>query len=190
VHTNTNISIPDSLSPRPLLSPSANDQRTSFPPSTPPQWLHQANNNRIRILHHPPYLLHNSNQSLQTPTKSHGMAIKCTSPFLPPYLSLTLLSPQVQHLHLGLLQKARLSQDRKRTGRRGRHLSRLQTAYQRSARSSFRVRPPLLSLSLNPSDPLYRWWSVFWVLFQAKNNGAGSEDAMLYHKVPRIRHFH
>ena len=49
--------------------------------------------------------------------------------------------PQVQHLHLGLLQKARLSQDRKRIGQRGRHLSRLQTAYQRSARSSLRVRP-------------------------------------------------
>ncbi|KAF8475290.1 hypothetical protein DFH94DRAFT_118906 [Russula ochroleuca] len=29
---------------------------------------------------------------------------------------------------------------------------------------------------------LFEWWSVFWVLFQAKNNGAGSEDAMLYHK--------
>ena len=108
----------------------------------------------------------------------------------PPSLSFAHPStPQVQHLHLGLLQKARLSQDRKRTGRRGRHLSRLQTAYQRSARSSFRVRPPLLSLSFSPSDRFYRWWSVFWVLFQAKNNGAGSEDAMLYHKVPRIRHF-
>lgn len=49
---------------------------------------------------------------------------------------------------------------------------------------------PFCSFSLNPSDPFSRWWSVFWVLFQAKNNGAGSEDAMLYHKVPHIRHFH
>jgi hypothetical protein len=55
--------------------------------------------------------------------------------------------PQVQHLHLGLLQKARLSQDCQRTGHRGRHLSRFQTPHQRSARSSVRVRPTLLFLS-------------------------------------------
>ncbi|KAH9039341.1 hypothetical protein EDB85DRAFT_1930067 [Lactarius pseudohatsudake] len=29
---------------------------------------------------------------------------------------------------------------------------------------------------------LFEWWSVFWVLFQAKNSGAGSEDAILYTK--------
>ncbi|KAI9507670.1 hypothetical protein F5148DRAFT_999071 [Russula earlei] len=34
---------------------------------------------------------------------------------------------------------------------------------------------------------LFEWWSVFWVLFQAKNSGNGSEDALLYHKV---RHPH
>lgn len=100
-------------------------------------------------------------------------------------------TPKVQHLHLRLLQKARLSQDRKRTRRRGRHLSRVQTAHQRSARPSFRVCPFFfLSLPFSPFDPFSRWWSVFWVLFQAKNNGAGSEDAMLYHKVPHIPHFH
>ncbi|KAI0247909.1 hypothetical protein BJV78DRAFT_1285203 [Lactifluus subvellereus] len=27
---------------------------------------------------------------------------------------------------------------------------------------------------------LFEWWSVFWVLFQAKNSGNGSEDALLY----------
>ncbi|CAA7265186.1 unnamed protein product [Cyclocybe aegerita] len=27
---------------------------------------------------------------------------------------------------------------------------------------------------------LFEWWSVFWVLFQAKSNGNGSDDAMLY----------
>lgn len=29
---------------------------------------------------------------------------------------------------------------------------------------------------------LFEWWSVFWVLFQAKNSGQGSDDAMLYHR--------
>ena len=28
-----------------------------------------------------------------------------------------------------------------------------------------------------------RWWSVFWVLFTAKSNGAGPEDALLYTQV-------
>jgi collagen type III alpha len=28
-----------------------------------------------------------------------------------------------------------------------------------------------------------RWWSVFWVLFSAKANGNGTEDAMLYTQV-------
>lgn len=27
---------------------------------------------------------------------------------------------------------------------------------------------------------LARWWSVFWVLFQAKSNGGGSEDGLVY----------
>ncbi|KAG6381807.1 hypothetical protein JVT61DRAFT_416 [Boletus reticuloceps] len=27
---------------------------------------------------------------------------------------------------------------------------------------------------------LFEWWSVFWVLFTAKSNGAGTEDAMVY----------
>ncbi|KAI0339694.1 hypothetical protein BDW22DRAFT_1399974 [Trametopsis cervina] len=27
---------------------------------------------------------------------------------------------------------------------------------------------------------LFEWWSVFWVLFTAKNNGNGSDDALLY----------
>ena len=67
--------------------------------------------------------------------------------FLPPLRSPSLTHPsipQVQHLHLGLLQKARLSQDRKRTGHRGRHLFRVETTHQRPARSSLRVRPPFL----------------------------------------------
>lgn len=145
MHTNTNISIPDTLT-TPTLSPSANSLARPFPPSPASQWLPQALPNN-RIPPRPPYLPHNSPQSPQTQTKSHGMAIKCTSPFPAFYLSLTPSIPQVQHLHLGLLQKARLSQDRKRTGHRGRHLSRLQTAYQRTARSSFRVRPSFLSLS-------------------------------------------
>ncbi|KAH9971663.1 hypothetical protein BGW80DRAFT_429398 [Lactifluus volemus] len=29
---------------------------------------------------------------------------------------------------------------------------------------------------------LFEWWSVFWVLFQAKNSGNGSDDAILYTK--------
>ncbi|KAH9976558.1 hypothetical protein BJV74DRAFT_798678 [Russula compacta] len=29
---------------------------------------------------------------------------------------------------------------------------------------------------------LFEWWSIFWVLFQAKNSGSGSEDAIMYHK--------
>ena len=28
-----------------------------------------------------------------------------------------------------------------------------------------------------------RWWSVFWVLFKAKNDGAGPDDALLYTQV-------
>ncbi|EJD08563.1 MFS general substrate transporter [Fomitiporia mediterranea MF3/22] len=42
-------------------------------------------------------------------------------------------------------------------------------------------------LNPNPRPPidakqglLYEWWSVFWVLFSAKSNNSGSEDAMLY----------
>ncbi|TFK21776.1 hypothetical protein FA15DRAFT_681963 [Coprinopsis marcescibilis] len=27
---------------------------------------------------------------------------------------------------------------------------------------------------------LFEWWSVFWVLFQAKSNGGGNDDALLY----------
>ncbi|KAG6336000.1 hypothetical protein ID866_3095 [Astraeus odoratus] len=27
---------------------------------------------------------------------------------------------------------------------------------------------------------LFEWWSVFWVLFTAKNNGSGTDDAMVY----------
>jgi hypothetical protein len=105
--------------------PPPTPSRPTFPPSTSPQWLHRAHLNRTRILPRPPHLHHNNNQSPQTPTKSHGMAIKCIFSF-PLSLSLPHPStPQVQHLHLGLLQKARLSQDRKRARRRGRHLSRL-----------------------------------------------------------------
>lgn len=34
-----------------------------------------------------------------------------------------------------------------------------------------------------------RWWSVFWVLFTAKNgNGNGSEDAQIYVEVGRLAH--
>ncbi|KAH8110800.1 hypothetical protein DFH11DRAFT_1730012 [Phellopilus nigrolimitatus] len=42
-------------------------------------------------------------------------------------------------------------------------------------------------LQPNPRPPidakqglLYEWWSVFWVLFSAKSNNSGSEDAMVY----------
>lgn len=43
---------------------------------------------------------------------------------------------------------------------------------------------PPSSLLLIPASSLpHRWWSVFWVLFQAKNSGSGSDDAILYHKV-------
>jgi hypothetical protein len=28
-----------------------------------------------------------------------------------------------------------------------------------------------------------RWWSVFWVLFTAKSNGTGTDDAMVYTQV-------
>jgi hypothetical protein len=48
------------------------------------------------------------------------------------------------------------------------------------------------SLFLSTSRPiliLVRWWSVFWVLFQAKNCDYGTEDAMLYHKVRPIQFF-
>lgn len=30
---------------------------------------------------------------------------------------------------------------------------------------------------------LFEWWSVFWVLFQAKSNTGGSEDGLLYTQV-------
>jgi len=34
---------------------------------------------------------------------------------------------------------------------------------------------------------LFEWWTVFWVLFQAKSSGTGSDDAMIYtqHQVQR-----
>ncbi|KAL5513334.1 hypothetical protein ACEPAH_3733 [Sanghuangporus vaninii] len=42
-------------------------------------------------------------------------------------------------------------------------------------------------LQSNPRPPidakqglLYEWWSVFWLLFSAKSNNSGSEDAMVY----------
>jgi len=116
------------------------------------------------------------------------MAIKCTSPFLPLYLSLTLPLPRFNIYILDYCKK------------RGYRKTASELVIE--ADISPDSKPPinaqqgllfefvsLCSLSLNPSDLFYRWWSVFWVLFQAKNNGAGSEDAMLYHKVPRIRHF-
>jgi collagen type III alpha len=117
------------------------------------------------------------------------MAIKCISPFPAPYLSLTPPSPRFNIYILDYCKKrgyrktaselvieADISPD-----------SKPPINAQQGLLFEF---VPLCSLSLNPSDPLSRWWSVFWVLFQAKNNGAGSEDAMLYHKVPHIRHFH
>ena len=33
------------------------------------------------------------------------------------------------------------------------------------------------------ANPFRRWWSVFWVLFTAKSNGQGPEDALLYTQV-------
>jgi hypothetical protein len=98
----------------------------------------------------PPSSSASAPQQQQIPTNPDQISWDGDKMYLsfPRSISLAHLSiSQVQYLHLGLLQKARLSQDRKRTGQRGRHLSRLQTAYQRSARSSFRVRPPSLSLS-------------------------------------------
>jgi len=49
---------------------------------------------------------------------------------------------------------------------------------------------PFVPHSTTPNLDPYRWWSVFWVLFQAKNSGNGSEDAMLYHKVRPVPLFH
>lgn len=36
---------------------------------------------------------------------------------------------------------------------------------------------------LSASLTTLRWWSVFWVLFTAKNNGSGPEDALVYTQV-------
>ena len=33
-----------------------------------------------------------------------------------------------------------------------------------------------------------RWWSVFWVLFTAKSNGVGPDDALIYTQVGFIDH--
>ena len=30
---------------------------------------------------------------------------------------------------------------------------------------------------------LFEWWSVFWTLFTAKNNGTGSDEALIYTQV-------
>ncbi|KAI0737354.1 hypothetical protein C8Q80DRAFT_330501 [Daedaleopsis nitida] len=41
--------------------------------------------------------------------------------------------------------------------------------------------PPRIQLSLVENlSHITRWWSVFWVLFTAKSNGNGSDDALLY----------
>ena len=116
------------------------------------------------------------------------MAIKCTSPFHALHLSLTTLSHRFNIYILDYCKK--------------RGYRKTATELVGEADISLDAKPPInaqqgllfefvpfCSLSFNPSDSFSRWWSVFWVLFQAKNNGAGSEDAMLYHKVPRIRHF-
>jgi hypothetical protein len=34
---------------------------------------------------------------------------------------------------------------------------------------------------------LFEWWSVFWTLFTAKNNGSGPEEALLYTQVCLLR---
>lgn len=36
---------------------------------------------------------------------------------------------------------------------------------------------------------LFEWWSVFWVLFTAKANGTGSEEALLYTSVRRLFYY-
>jgi hypothetical protein len=144
VHTNTNISIPDSLT-TPTLSPSANSLGRPFPTLSPPMAAPGPPQQQ-----NPPSSSASAPQQQPIPTHPDQISWDGDKMYLsfPPSLSLAHPSiPQVQHLHLGLLQKARLSQDRKRTGQRGRHLSRLQTAYQRSARSSFRVRPFFFCLS-------------------------------------------
>ncbi|KAL4072884.1 hypothetical protein V8B97DRAFT_271670 [Scleroderma yunnanense] len=33
---------------------------------------------------------------------------------------------------------------------------------------------------------LFEWWSVFWVLFTAKNNGTGTEDALVYTQMQQV----
>lgn len=38
-------------------------------------------------------------------------------------------------------------------------------------------------------DHFCRWWSVFWVLFTAKANGTGSDEALLYTQVRRSARF-
>ncbi|KAI0653019.1 hypothetical protein C8Q70DRAFT_656777 [Cubamyces menziesii] len=41
--------------------------------------------------------------------------------------------------------------------------------------------PPLSTPPINAKQGLlFEWWSVFWVLFTAKSNGQGPEDALLY----------
>ena len=120
------------------------------PPLLPlpfPQWQHPAPTNPSLDHHpHPHPLL---NQSHQTRNKPPGTAMKCLRPFylsrspyphLPPPSPAPSISPrlssltsrvflplpmQVQHIPLGLLQKARLSQCRKPTCRRGRPSSRI-----------------------------------------------------------------
>ena len=87
-YTNTNISIPDTLT-TPTLSPSTNSPSSlSRPPRLPPGLPNS------RIPHRPLHLPHNNSKSPQIPTKSHGMAIKCSSPFHTRYLSLTPPSPR------------------------------------------------------------------------------------------------
>jgi len=36
---------------------------------------------------------------------------------------------------------------------------------------------------------LFEWWSVFWTLFTAKNNGQGPEEALLYTQVRSLLRF-
>ena len=44
---------------------------------------------------------------------------------------------------------------------------------------------PFLSLQF----ALHRWWTVFWVIFTARNSGIGLEEARIYNKVRSLRPF-
>jgi hypothetical protein len=65
-------------------------------------------------------------------------------------------------------------------------------AYSSSAFSPHPLRFPLFRAFR--ANCVFRWWSVFWVLFQAKSNGGGSDDGLMYINVSRSpyhsRHIH